>query len=788
MKLLSLHASNFKKLKFKQPLTFTEGIVLITGLNESGKSTILDAILYGLYGRMIKPNQKPSNEEIISYGSGEAQVRLEFSIGDRKYRVVREIHKTRANTAKLYEVKQDGALKNIATTVNETTEEIERLLGGITYNEIVASSVVAQKDLERLIKQRLDDRRKVINVFLNLDSFNKVQDSLGEERVRLEGKARTPGQLTVERQALEALTEQMKGYKDQEVQLSGLAEKVEKLKLELKNFEKQFDETDRLHRTLNEYEEALDLEEALTKEKDGKAELENSLGRQLASISNLRTELEQVQGQLKDYDGLDEVGPALTRAAEELEAVRESELLLNQSIERQNQLKAGIEEKRRELPRHKGPSATAPSSSRVWTYLAATGALGAGAVLSFFLSLVLAAVVLGSLAVVSLILLARQIASLSRAAEVSDEKQEALAGLELVRSRETELAEVEQKLSVFRGRVSDGSQQVIEDLRSIPRYTSALENVENAKDALGEASTLFETDERSRSVLEERAKLLTRQLREEPEIRSRLQTTREEIEVINGKLAGIQRPTLPADVVFSEDLLAETGKYRDSLNESVSRVRTQIEEATARQLEIKTFLEENKNIEGKVEAQQRKVRLLEKELAVVKFSVRGLEQTSESLRNRVKPQVERYMGLILPAITSGRYKAVELDDDYTVRVFDPEAGEFKPKEVFSGGTEDQLLLAMRLAFALALIPQAKGQSPEFLFLDEPLGSSDRIRREGIVTLLQKELSRNFKQIFLISHVGDLEAEADTIIQMENGTVREVIGRKPSLPQPVQLPA
>jgi len=788
LKLLSLHASNFKKLKFKQPLTFTEGIVLITGLNESGKSTVLDAILYGLYGRMIKPNQKPSNEEIISYGSGEAQVRLEFSIGDRKYRVVREVHKTRANTAKLYEVKQDGALKNIATTVNETTEEIERLLGGITYNEIVASSVVAQKDLERLIKQRLDDRRKVINVFLNLDSFNKVQDSLGEERVRLEGKARTPGQLTVERQALEALTEQMKGYRDQEAQLSGLAEKAERLKLELGNFEKQFDETDRLHRTLNEYEEALDLQESLTKERDGKAELENSLGRQLASISKLRAELEQVQGQLKDYDGLGEIGPALTRAAKQLEAVRESELMLNQSIERQNQLKASIEEKRRELPRRKGPSATATSSSRVWTYLAATGALGAGAVLSFFLSLVLAAVVLGSLAVVSLILLARQIASLSRAAEVSDEKQEALASLELVRSRETELAEVEQNLSVLRVSVSEGSQQVIEVLRSIPRYASSLENVENAKDVLGQASTLFETDERSRSVLEERAKLLIRQLREEPEIQSRLKTTREGVEVVNGKLAGIQRPALPADVIFSEDLLEETGKYRDSLNESVSRVRTQIEEATARQLEIKIFLEENRNIEEKVEAQRRKVRLLEKELAVVKFSVRGLEQTSESLRNRVKPQVERYMGLILPVITSGRYKAVELDDDYTVRVFVPEAGEFKPKEVFSGGTEDQLLLAMRLAFALALIPQAKGQSPEFLFLDEPLGSSDRIRREGIVTLLQKELSQNFKQIFLISHVGDLEAEADTIIHMENGAVREVIGRKPSLPQPVQLPA
>jgi len=62
LKLLSLHANNFKKLKLKQPLNFPEGITLITGLNESGKSTILDAILYGLFGRMIRPNQKPSNE------------------------------------------------------------------------------------------------------------------------------------------------------------------------------------------------------------------------------------------------------------------------------------------------------------------------------------------------------------------------------------------------------------------------------------------------------------------------------------------------------------------------------------------------------------------------------------------------------------------------------------------------------------------------------------------------------------------------------------------------------
>src|SRR6058998_4003298 len=177
---------------------------------------------------MIRPTQKPSNEEIIRYGSGESQVRLEFAIGENRYRVVREVHRTRPNRALLYEVKPNGATKPIATTVNDTTSEIERLLGGITYNEIVASSVVAQKDLERLIKQRLDDRRKVINVFLNLESFNKVQDELEEDRVRIEGRGRTPGQLTVERQRLETLNEQLSEYKETSVQLDNLNVKVEK--------------------------------------------------------------------------------------------------------------------------------------------------------------------------------------------------------------------------------------------------------------------------------------------------------------------------------------------------------------------------------------------------------------------------------------------------------------------------------------------------------------------------------------------------------------------------------
>ena len=43
MKLLSLFVNNFKKLNFEVPLEFRDGLTLISGLNESGKSSILDA-------------------------------------------------------------------------------------------------------------------------------------------------------------------------------------------------------------------------------------------------------------------------------------------------------------------------------------------------------------------------------------------------------------------------------------------------------------------------------------------------------------------------------------------------------------------------------------------------------------------------------------------------------------------------------------------------------------------------------------------------------------------------
>jgi hypothetical protein len=62
--------------------------------------------------------------------------------------------------------------------------------------------------------------------------------------------------------------------------------------------------------------------------------------------------------------------------------------------------------------------------------------------------------------------------------------------------------------------------------------------------------------------------------------------------------------------------------------------------------------------------------------------------------------------------------------DYRIRVWDPLAGRFVAKNLFSGGTRNQCSLALPLAFALATPPQELGVAPGFIFLDEPLSAFD----------------------------------------------------------------
>jgi DNA repair exonuclease SbcCD ATPase subunit len=157
---------------------------------------------------------------------------------------------------------------------------------------------------------------------------------------------------------------------------------------------------------------------------------------------------------------------------------------------------------------------------------------------------------------------------------------------------------------------------------------------------------------------------------------------------------------------------------------------------------------------------------------------------NERLLSKMLPRTEYYMQQILPLLTGGRYHDVHLEAEpedgaigggpYQIQVWDSGAGEYVQKAALSGGAADQLSLALRLAFAISVLPRELSAAPGFVILDEPLSSFDRGRARSLVDVVTGDiLSQHFEQIILVSHSSAFDpAMFPYHIYMDNGLVVE----------------
>jgi DNA repair exonuclease SbcCD ATPase subunit len=160
------------------------------------------------------------------------------------------------------------------------------------------------------------------------------------------------------------------------------------------------------------------------------------------------------------------------------------------------------------------------------------------------------------------------------------------------------------------------------------------------------------------------------------------------------------------------------------------------------------------------------------------------QQARRRIVRRVLPETEVYMRALLPELTAGRYRDARLlaDDangaaggaDLKIALWDEVAGRHVAKGLFSGGTRDQVSLALRLAFALATLPKELGAMPGFIVLDEPLSSFDDERAQALVHVLTEgTIGRAFPQVLLIAHSRSFDRAACAYsLRMAGGRVVE----------------
>ena len=138
---------------------------------------------------------------------------------------------------------------------------------------------------------------------------------------------------------------------------------------------------------------------------------------------------------------------------------------------------------------------------------------------------------------------------------------------------------------------------------------------------------------------------------------------------------------------------------------------------------------------------------------------------------RLTPVLGDLTSELVREVTDGKYDRVEFDNNFGVQVFDGEEERF-PLEGFSGGEQDAISLAARLALSRMIASQA-ANPPGFLVLDEVFGSLDRDRRARLLDLLGTLSGsfEDFRQLFIISHVDDVRTAAvfDEVWRIEEGS-------------------
>jgi len=126
------------------------------------------------------------------------------------------------------------------------------------------------------------------------------------------------------------------------------------------------------------------------------------------------------------------------------------------------------------------------------------------------------------------------------------------------------------------------------------------------------------------------------------------------------------------------------------------------------------------------------------------------------LTARVRPMLEVEASNLVRELTDGRYERMEFDENYRVKLLDRFDDSYAI-ERFSGGEADVASLSARIA--LSKIIAARGsEALGFLVLDEVFGSLDAERRNNVLLALER-LKRSFGQIFIISHVADVQESA-----------------------------
>lgn len=169
------------------PLEFDGlGIACLSGENGAGKSALLDALTWALWGE----SRLKSDDDLIALGATEMEVELTFALDGQDYRIIRKRSKAKRTGQSWldFQVRSGDAWKSLtAASLRETQQTITSTLR-MGYETFANSAFLRQGRADEFTRKEPSKRKQVLAEILGLDVYEQLEGGSKERAKSLDGQ------------------------------------------------------------------------------------------------------------------------------------------------------------------------------------------------------------------------------------------------------------------------------------------------------------------------------------------------------------------------------------------------------------------------------------------------------------------------------------------------------------------------------------------------------------------------------------------------------------------------
>ena len=176
----------FHKIKWKNFLStgnhFTEidfektSTTLIVGSNGAGKSTVLDALTFSLFGKSFRKITKP--QLVNTTNEKDCKVEVEFSVGSIEWKIVRGIKPN------IFEIYRNDTLLDQSASANDQQKWLEQNVIKMNYKSFTQIVILGSSTFVPFMQLTASNRREVIEDLLDIKIFSTM-NNLIKDKIRL---------------------------------------------------------------------------------------------------------------------------------------------------------------------------------------------------------------------------------------------------------------------------------------------------------------------------------------------------------------------------------------------------------------------------------------------------------------------------------------------------------------------------------------------------------------------------------------------------------------------------